>query len=652
MTLTSILPALLLAFCTVATAQPLASGPLEHRPQPFDVLHYDAELDLTRAPARDMRGVVDITIRWIADSGSRYFAFHLRDLTIDGAWHNGTPVTVTSVGEPSSASYHHRIDPPTVPAAGDTTTVRIAYHGAMTDERGPGTWGGVGSSDSILFAMGVGFLNNYVSTTQHWLPSYDHPSDKATFRGRFKTIGGFITASNGLVSTSTNGDTTIAEWTTAIPTATYLLTFATGRYVGLDFGSDPVPMVLYVKPADSVAARTSFRLLPRMVSGFSERFTPYPFEKVGFVSTPIGAMEHQTMVSYPTFLVRRPDTINLIAAHELAHQWFGDLVTPADFRHVWLTESFATFCESVWAEELFGFNEYLAWQESKLSRYINQIAQAEGILPLYDFPRAQPSSNYPETIYQKGALVVGMLRYEMGDTSFFSAMRDYLSTHSFGIATTEDLLRVLERHHSAPLDWFFDQWVYGKGWPEVAVRAVSEPGEGGYRRLRVEIEQTPLGEQRVYRRLAVPLFFEGASDPTVAQTRVVMLDSARQTFVLDSVPSFTALRVNRGTIMRSLLRGAASVSGIGAAPDSGAIEFFVKPNPTDGTSALTVQVRGVDDCTGLRYEFFDATGRRLGTGSTDRCELTIPTDGIASGAYVLRFRFRGIFYDVSVVVAR
>jgi aminopeptidase N len=648
MKLLTLLPLLLIAI--PAASQP--SGPLTHIPQPFDVLHYDAELDLSRAPSREMSGVVDISVRWLRSTDA-YFAFHLRSLTIDSAWYEGMPVAVADVGDSADATFHHLIIPQAPPVVDDTVTIRIAYHGTMTDELGAGSWGGVGSGDSTLFAMGVGFMNNYVSTTQHWLPSYDHPSDKATFRGRFRTVDRFVTASNGLmVATSASNDTTIYEWSTSVPTATYLLTFATARYAALDFGRDPVPTVVYSRVPDTASTRTSFRLLPRMVRTFSSRFIPYPFEKVGFVNTPIGAMEHQTLVSYPTSLSRSRDTVNATAAHELAHQWFGDLVTPADFRHAWLTESFATFCESLWAEELFGFDGYLRSQEMKLARYTNAIAKNEGIFPLFDFPRAAPSSNYPETIYQKGALVVGMLRYEMGDSAYFAAMRDYLTTYGYGIATTENLRAVLERHHDGPLDWFFDQWVYGKGWPEITVDASSEAIGADYRRVTLAIAQTPVGDQRVYRRLAVPLLFELPGDTSAARSRVVMLDEASQTIVIDSVPAFQTLRVNRGATMRSLLR-ATRVSGIaGMAADSGAIEFFVKPNPTDGTGALTVQVRGVDDCTGLRYEFYDATGRRLGMGASDRCELMIPTDGIASGAYVIRFRFRELFYDVPVVVAR
>lgn len=627
------------------------SGPLSHVQQPFDVLHYDAEIDLTKAPSVQMVGTVAITLRWVPEfSGARYFAFHLRDLSITEVRYNGQVTTFTTIGDPTSPTYHHRVVPTTAPQDGDTAVVVVVYRGNMTDELGPGFWGGVGTSDSTLYAMGVGFANNYVSTTQHWLASYDHPSDKATFRGRFRTLDGFITASNGLVTTSLVGDTMVSEWTTTIPTATYLLTFATSTYVRLDFGQDPVPMVVYSRTRDSAATRRSFMHLPRMVRTFASRFIPYPFEKVGYVNTPIGAMEHQTMVSFPTSISRSRDTVNSVAAHELAHQWFGDLVSPADFRHAWLTEAFATFSESLWAEELGGSPAYLRSLGQALNSYLGRVYNAEGVLPLYDFPRASPSSNYPETIYLKGAVVVGMLRTHMGDSAFFGALRDYLTTYGYSIATTEQLKEVLERHAGEELDWFFEQWVYGRGWPTLAMRFDRTPIGNGLNRVVIDAAQTSQGDVALYRRLPIELSFINAGR---ASLRVITLDSASQRFVVDSVPDYTTVGINRGATMVTLLRvnSVSGVESIAANADS-AVSFAVRPNPSDGSQALSVKVNGVSDCANLRYELYDSSGQRLGTGSSEYCEFTIPTDGLSSGGYVLRFRFRNLFHDVSIVIAR
>ncbi|MEO5930126.1 MAG: M1 family metallopeptidase [Candidatus Kapaibacterium sp.] len=629
------------------------SGPLDYTPQAFDVIHYDAQLDLTAAPQKSISGACIITIVWVRNPSSGPFYFHLRDLQITAAYYNTAMATPVVEGTPESATYHYRIDPPVTARIGDTARIRIEYNGTMTDELGDGYWGGVTSSDSAVFAMGVGFYNNYVSSTQHWLPCYDHPSDKATFRGRFRVRKGFAVASNGLVTVTPESDsTTIYDWRTDIPCATYLLTFAAGKYVPMDITQTPVPMVVYSRTRDTAANRKSFRLLPRMVDAFARRFGAYPFEKVGYVNTTLGAMEHQTMVSFNTSLSQSGDTVNSTGAHELSHQWFGDLVSPRDFREAWLNESFAVFCETIWAEELKGHAGYLDAQEKARVRYIKTVAKSEGVMPLYDFPRAKPSSNYPETIYQKGAVVVGMLRYELGDSLFFASIRDYLHRFSYGVSTTDSLRAVLEQDAGRSLGWFFDQWVYQKGWPVVGITSRSEPSSGGMNRVNVKLRQVQTVGPAVFTRLPVELGFVGAGGVTTY--RMVTMINGVEEVAFDSIPTFTSITINKGPSVRALL-DVGTVAGVESGslhPDSATVEFIVRPNPIRRESAFSVEVHGAPDCIGIDYAVYDSSGRKLAAGRSETCLFTIPVSGLASGAHVIRFTLKGQHYDVPAIIAR
>ena len=161
--------------------------PLSPSPQPFNVLHYDAYLDLTAAPSKNMSGRTQITVRWVKEPSEGPFIFHLRldSLVIDSVLYDDQRITATEVGDPSLATYHFEVTPPSTAHSGDVAVVTVVYHGIMTDEYGPGQWGGVSSGGGVLYALGVGINNNYVSTTEHWLACYDHPSDKATFTGTF-----------------------------------------------------------------------------------------------------------------------------------------------------------------------------------------------------------------------------------------------------------------------------------------------------------------------------------------------------------------------------------------------------------------------------------------------------------------------------------
>lgn len=633
------------------------SSPVEYIPQPFDVLGYELDFEI-EPPSRAITAATStVTLRWVDDPHSGGFVFHLRDLTVDSVHYDGASAAWQAVGSEESPEYHFRVAAPAAAAVGDTALVRIFYHGTMSGE----SWGGVqrdrqpggGQRDTALYALGVGLFADYVSATRHWLACYDHPSDKATFRARFNVPKGYVVASNGerieTMPPVPAGRQTYV-FVHDVPTATYLLTFAASRYVPLEIQREPLPITIYSNVQDTTFTRRSFRLLPRMVSAFSERLVDYPFSTLGYVNTPKGAMEHQTMISFPTFLSQSGDSVNTIAAHELMHQWFGDLVSPLDFRHAWLTEAFATFGESLWAEELFGHNGYLNSQRSMIDRYINRDAPSEGVLTMYDFSRTAPSSNYPAVIYQKGAAVVGMLRHELGDSVFFAALGEYLRRHAYSTATTDSMKSVLESAAGRSLDWFFEQWIYGRGWPRLAISVRSQPN-GELTRAAITFEQVQPPEYGIYRSLPVEIGFR-RPDGTVSH-RLVRIDSEQQTVELDSLPEFTSITVNQGPTVRTLLQ-VASISGVeaGVAQSDSAMRFVVHPNPASGEAVLHVTARGIDDCSAISYEMYSAAGRRIVIGTADSCEFTIPILGFSSGAYILRFRHRGLYYDVPVSIAK
>lgn len=619
--------------------------------QPFDVLHYDVIMNLTAAPARNTEGICRTTLLWTSSESSEY-TFHLRGLVIDSAFYNDVRVEVTTHDSPEDASFRHTLKAPSTPVIGDTAVVAVYYSGEMSDEYGPGSWGGVSSGGDILYAMGVGFSNNYVSTTQHWFPCYDHPADKATFTGYFIVAPGMSVASNGLLigQTELENGNRLYTWDHIYPAATYLLTFAVGPYTAINIGTPDLPMVLYTLPNDSTATKLSFAQLPKMVAGFAERFGTYPFEKVGYVNTPQGAMEHQTMVSFPTSVSRSGDSLNMIGAHELAHQWFGDLVSPVDFRHAWLNESFATYCESVWLEELGGFSSYMASQEGKINTYINRIAPREGVLPLYDFPRAAPSSNYPATIYEKGAVVVGMLRFELGDSLFHAVMREYLGRYAYGNASTQDLIDVCEELSGKDLDWFFDQWVRRSGWPQlqIDVTNLSEP-PGAEVHIR-QIQNPDLG---LFRNLPVEIGFITKDG---IEYRILRMNETEESFQvrLDATPE--DIFVNRGPSVRTLLEVKDTrISSVrSGAQERDQVSYRIIPNRISGSRILTVDREGPSGTAATTFRLFDSAGRRVGEKiiTTFPHSINIQDWGLAPGHYLAHLMENHTGRVIPVVIER
>ncbi len=630
-----------------------STNPLDPDPQPFDVLHYAPSLDLRKAPSKEMSGRCDIRLIWTVAMEDPIFRFHLRDLEIDSIDYRDagttTPVRLAheTIGDPNSAEYHHEVVAGGHPAAsGDTATFTIYYHGTMTDEFGPGGWGGVSSSENVLYAMGVGFTNNYVSTTQHWMPCYDHPSDKATFTGTFRAPESMRVASNGLVTGVVDEEDESRTWTWnhTFPAATYLLTFAVADYVEIDLGTPELPMLLFTKRLDSVATRASFERLPEMVSWFSEHFGPYPFEKVGFVNTPQGAMEHQTMVSFPTRLSRRGESLNLSGAHELAHQWFGDLVSPLDFRHAWLNESFATFSEALWLEKDGDFEGYLSGINGNLITYFGSVVSREGVLPLYDFPRASPSTNYPGTIYMKGAVVVGMLRYELGESRFFEAMRSYLDSFAYSTATTEDLQRICEEVSGKDLDFFFDQWVRRPGWPIYEIRRVDgeRPGE-----ISLTFEQIQSQEYGTFTGVSVDI---GLFTQNGLVNRTVRIDSLEQTFSFDVEDEIELILFNQGPNLRTLAEFTLLLSGVeeDLRPD-GSLPYQLV---TNGTALELRSLLDAASASESRVEVYSTEGGKMVANRIDSFPHVLRTDGLPSGPYVLQLTDKRRSYSIPFILTR
>ncbi len=562
------------------------SSPTEFKEQSFDIIKYDVKLDLSKAPQeRYVIGKCDIYFIWTKaeEQNKLYLHLDLKELEIDSAIYKNNKIILSLIESAEDNSYYEFTeDDPTI---GDTNKITIYYRGWMTQESGSNPWGGVTNDGEILFAIGVGFSNSYVSATRHWMPCYDHPSDKALFRGEFKVKKGLFVASNGeLVNHIENDDYDIFILEHNYPVSTYLLTFAVSEFVPVEFQTKQpsVPMIIYTQKAYEEKVKSTFKLLPEMLKAYEAKFGPYPFEKIGYVMTPIGSMEHQTMISYDinalNYYYTIRDSMNATAAHELSHQWFGNLVTCRDFRDAWLNEGFATYCEPVWYEYMFGYDRYLRTLNNIILRYINSISKMEGAFPLYDYPRKPPSSNYPATIYFKGAAVIAMLRYELGDEIFYEAVREYLTRFAYSTATTELMKQTFEEVSKKDLNQFFEQWIYGKGFPMINIIANQFPMDNYYN-LRVKINQVQPTDYGIYKGVNIELEF--VDDNNQSEYRLIRLDSASQEFYFEKLGNIRNIRINTGNKLRSLVQILGVDIYTSVAENSSVENFHIYPIPVD-----------------------------------------------------------------------
>jgi len=616
-----------------STAQ--ISRPTEFIPQPFDIIAYDVSIDLLSAPLPVLEhGKCLIHIVW-TDTPKGVFPIHLRDLTIDSVLVDGKRTSFVQNGEIKDDTMHFAIDIPSSVKKGDSTILTVLYQGTMGKEPPRSiSWGGVYSTKRILYSIGTGFFANYVGTTQHWMPCYDHPSDKALLTTRILVPKGLMAVSNGsLQSMDTMNNGIRYTWSIDKPVATYLMTFAVDSFQRHIIGEER--NAVYAIKQDSIATAISFSQLPRMIKTLERSYGSYPFATVGYVLTPTGSMEHQTMISIDEAIVRKKDSTNSTILHELAHQWFGDKVTPRDYSYHWLSESFATYSESLWAEELKGMPGYVQDVQSKISEYFGTTISREGVMPLEKYGRAAPSSNYPRTIYVKGAVVLGMLRHHLGDSIFFAALKTYLERHRFGNAITEDFQKACEDISGKNLQWFFDQWVKRKGWPRIQIDTASTLN-GTIRSMRLKITQVQAQEYGIYEQVPLQIGFRLPDNTFLYRT---ILFSGPETILnIDSLPEFRSMNVNQGNMVRSLVQ-VAKVTGIESSTEWTANALYVYPNP--GTTQLTIEYP-LHIKKAMMLSLLDINGKVIRTwnipdshhGNAMTGQIHIDVTGIPSGTYV------------------
>lgn len=472
----------ILLFSNIALQSQTAGGPHNYVKQQFDVLEYNPVITIESPSSRLVKGVNNIKIEWDSPSLDNKFYFHNKDLTIDSVLYDGEKVQIQEIIEQDPYNEYLSLSPTNTNKTG---TVQVYYSGKMTGEGGTNNWGGVHYSLGIVYAMGVGFFNDYVSCTRHWMPCFDLPSDKAKYTGTFIVPDSLMAISNGRLVSKTDTLDTYSKYTWTLGddvAATYLLTFAVGDFFELNIPNEKTPLTLYMynKQSSVDAGNKAFRLLPEMVNAFEEFFDyDYPFETMGYYAASKGAMEHQTLVTMSETqiqsIARNDDSLYSTAAHELAHQWFGNLVTPYDFRDAWLNEGLASYAEYVWIDKKFSTGKYDHKKHDEeimklRSNYINNTAISEQHIPLYNFHR-YTKNNYPATIYHKGALVMALIRREVGDEKFKLKMNEYLKTFENGNVTTEDLKNTFG---DLLPDKFWEDWVYGRGYPLIDISSYQD----------------------------------------------------------------------------------------------------------------------------------------------------------------------------------
>ena len=310
-----------------------------------------------------------------------------------------------------------------------------------------------------------------------WFPNHDFPNQKQTTEVIVEAPAEFETVSNGsLLSVATKGRWRRWHWSQEVPHVSYLVSLVVGTFDRWEEEVDGVPLQYYVPPGRAADGHRAFDETPAMVRVLAELAgTPYPYSKYASVVVQDftwGGMENTSATTYIDDLLpderAAPDyDSGRLVSHELAHQWFGDLLTCREWAHAWLNEGFATYAWPHYAEKAYGMDEAQRLHLEHADQYFDEDREYRRAIVNRTY--TEPTELFDIHLYEKGAWVLWMLRHLLGDDIFLAGVHEYVNRHRGGLVVTEDLVRAMEDTSGRALGWFFDQWVFGAGHPEFEV---------------------------------------------------------------------------------------------------------------------------------------------------------------------------------------
>jgi len=384
--------------------------------------------------------------------------------------------------------------------------------------------------------------------SRYWFPCFDYPNEKATSETLVTVPETWTVVANGeLVAVTHDKKLRVKTWhhRMDVPHVSYLISIACGEFSKLEDAWRGKPVQYFVKPGQEQAARRAFARTPDMLEHFSKVFgVDYPYPKYSQVVVEdfiFGGMEN---ISATTLIDRvLPDPRAALdyepedlISHELAHQWFGDLVTCQDWSHAWLNEGFASYAEVVYREHWKGEDEATRHRLDQLQTYFDRDKVVRRPVVTKDY--ALPMQLFDAHIYDKGSVVLHMLRRLLGEAAFWATVKRYLETHAGGTVRTGDLARVVEEVTGKNPEWFFDQWLYGTGYPELEAKYAYDD-DTRVATVTIEQKQKVEGATGLFR-LPTVLRFQGKSRTV---EREVEIRESRHVFtvVLDEKPEFVRL---------------------------------------------------------------------------------------------------------------
>ena len=491
------------------------------RQRGIDAVHYAFRIEIGDRSS-EVVGEAAVELRFIEASQKSFWL----DLASPTAQTGMTASSVEWDGKPlafSQTADRLVVTLPDAPAAGDRRTFKIRYRGAPA------------AGLRVLpnkYRARVFFVENWPDKARQWLPVIDHPSDKATSEFTVIAPPAYKVVANGLLvdEADLNDGRHSTHWRQSVPIPVWQTVFAAGPFVRkIGAKEHGIPIETWTYPEDIDKAPAFEDASRRVLAFFSDRFGPYPYEKLGSVEavSPFGGMENAAAIFYTEKVFNGSDVVPLVA-HEVAHQWFGSSVTESDWNDVWLSEGFATYASLLFIEHERGREAFVAG----LQRGRDTVFRAEAADPGSTVVHANLTDmNHVigPHIYQKGAWTLHMLRGIIAEDAFWAGLKAFHGKYRDGIATTDDFRATMETVSRQPLGWFFDQWLKRPGTPILRVAWSFDPKA---KKVLLDLKQLQPGEP--YR---LPLeigLTESAEGRSKIRVEPIILTTSTQRFAIEA----------------------------------------------------------------------------------------------------------------------
>jgi len=537
-----------------SAAASLYYSPENLRSDTFNILKYT--IDLTIGNSSNMQIGGHTAIRFVPKKNNQGFIrLDLLKLQIDSVREGSSALTYNyndtilkiNFGSPKNIT--------------DTTLVKVYYHGQpVIDQTG---WGGFYFDNTqnaeYAFNLGVGFGAKPHNYGRVWFPCFDNFIERSAYEFNIHTDVARRAYCNGtLTADVVNNSTRTCTWQLNEEIPTYLASVAVAKYSQINWqvnaANGTLPIVIAAFASDTNAIKTGFVNLPAAVLGLEHYYGPYQWNRVGYAMVPFsgGAMEHATNITYPRSLTGLSFEADLMA-HELAHHWWGNLVTCETQEDMWINEGWATYSSFMFTEWKYGAAAYRQKMMQHHEQLLHFLHKKEGFRAISGVPH---NLTYGDHVYKKGADVAHTLRGYMGDSLFFSSIKQIMQAKAFQSMNSMEFQQLLLNYSGLQMNDFFNNWVFGKGWSHFAIDSSTVLSSNANATIiKLSIRQKLFGTNFLHNNVPLTLSFFNSSWQRHDQK--IIMSGYINTFTLSVPfnPMYTALnydgRINDATTFES-----------------------------------------------------------------------------------------------------